>query len=75
MSALGWQDAVAAAAALAALAWLVMRRVRASRAGASAACEGCEGCDTAAPPLAKGETLLVGIDDPRGAARVSEDAR
>ncbi len=64
MSGLGWQDAVAAAAALGALAWLALRRVRAGRGGASPACEGCEGCGSDAPPLARGETRLLSIDEP-----------
>ena len=75
MSALGWQDMVAAFAALVAVVWLVARRVRAGRGGASPACEGCEGCATDTPPLARGETLLLAIEEPRSASGLSADER
>ena len=75
MSALGWQDVAAAVIALVALAWLVVRRVRKSRGGATPACEGCEGCATDAPPLARGETVLLSIEDPERSLEVNAGER
>lgn len=75
MSALGWQDAVAALIALVALVWLIVRRVRKARGGATPACEGCEGCATDAPPLARGESLLLSIEDPARNRGVSAGER